>query len=184
MSRSTSFNRTNVNAFFEKYQGLLQRHEFSACRIWNMDETGVTTVQKPNKIVGACGQKQVGAITSAERGTLVTLACAAKAAGNFIPPMFIFPRLRYSEMFIHGGPPDCIRADNFSEWMTEKYFFIFKDHFIKYVKSTKEDPALVLLDNHSSHVNIAVVEKVKENNVIMLSSPPTPIAPTTCKLWT
>ncbi|CAF4890988.1 unnamed protein product [Pieris macdunnoughi] len=172
LSRATSFNRTNVNAFFEKYQGVLQRHEFSASQIWNMDETGVTTVQKPKKIVAARGQKQVGAITSAERGTLVTLACAANAAGNFIPPMFIFPRIKYSEMFIRGGPQDCIGAGNSSGWMTEKEFLIFIDHFIKHAKPTKKEPVLLLLDNHGSHVNIAVVEKAKENNVIMLSFPP------------
>ncbi|CAH2087874.1 unnamed protein product [Euphydryas editha] len=110
-SRATSFNKPNVNSFFEIYQRLLQKYQFNASRIWNIDETGVTTVQKPKKIVAARGQKQIGAITSAERGTLVTLACASNAAGNFIPPMFVFPRLKYSEMFIRGGPPDCLGAD-------------------------------------------------------------------------
>lgn len=172
LSRATSFNKTNVNSFFEIYQRLLQKYQFNASRIWNIDETGVTTVQKPKKIVAARGQKQIGAITSAERGTLVTLACASNAAGNFIPPMFVFPRLKYSEIFIRGGPPDCIGAGNSSGWMTEKEFLIFMDHFIKHAKPTKEEPILLLLDNHSSHVNIGVVEKAKENNVIMLSFPP------------
>nr|XP_053616775.1 uncharacterized protein LOC128678900 [Plodia interpunctella] len=172
MSRATSFNKTNVASFFEVYKRLLEKNQFSASRIWNIDETGVTTVQKPKKIVAARGQKQVGAITSAERGTLVTLACAANAAGNFIPPMFIFPRLKYSEMFIRGGPPDCIGAGNSSGWMTEKEFLVFMDHFIKHAKPTKEEPVLLLLDNHCSHVNIAIVEKAKENNVVMLSFPP------------
>ncbi|XP_026745200.1 uncharacterized protein LOC113506559 [Trichoplusia ni] len=75
-------------------------------------------------------------------------------------------------MFIRGGPPDCIGAGNSSGWMTEKEFLIFMDHFIKHAKPTKEEPVLLLLDNHSSHVNIGVVEKAKENNVIMLSFPP------------
>lgn len=46
LSRATSFNKTNVSAFFEIYQKLLQKYEFTASRIWNIDETGVTTVQK------------------------------------------------------------------------------------------------------------------------------------------
>lgn len=46
LSRSTSFNRTNVHAFFEKYMDVLQRYDLTPSRIWNMDETGVTTVQK------------------------------------------------------------------------------------------------------------------------------------------
>ncbi|KAF5282314.1 hypothetical protein FQR65_LT14368 [Abscondita terminalis] len=154
LSRATSFNKTN----------------FNASRIWNIDETEVTMVQKPKKIVAARSQKQIGAITSAEKGTLVTLVCASYAAGNFIPPMFVFARLKYPEMFIRGGPPYCIGAGNLSGWMTEKEFLIFMNHFIKHAKPTKEEPVLLLLDNHSSHVNIGVVEK--ENNVMMLSFPP------------
>ncbi|CAK1554972.1 unnamed protein product [Leptosia nina] len=96
-------------------------NRFDASQIWNIDETGVTTVQKPKKIVAAHGQKQIGAITSPERGTLVTLACATSAAGNLIPPMFVFPRLKYSDMFIRGGPPDCIR-DVYSWWTSRLHW--------------------------------------------------------------
>ena len=31
--------------------------------IWNMDETGITTVQKPNRIVAHSGFKQIGKLT-------------------------------------------------------------------------------------------------------------------------
>lgn len=70
-------------------------------------------------------------------------------------------------MFIRSGPADCIGAGNSSGWMTEKEFGIFIDHFIKHAKPTKEEPVLLLLDNHSSHVNIGIVEKSKKK--IMLS---------------
>lgn len=44
LSRTTSFNKPNVNSFFEIYQRLLQKCHFNASRIWNIDKTGVTTV--------------------------------------------------------------------------------------------------------------------------------------------
>ena len=53
-----------------------------------MDEKGVTTVQRPDKVVARWGRKQIGAITSAERGVLVTLALAVSASGNSIPPLY------------------------------------------------------------------------------------------------
>lgn len=108
-------------------------------------------------------------ITSAERDTLVTLACAINASGNSIPPMFVFPRLRYTDIFVRCGPPDCIGAGNSSGWMTEKEFILFLGHFIKFVKPSEQEPVLLLLDNHHSHVNISVVKKAKESHVIMLS---------------
>jgi hypothetical protein len=39
--------------------------------------------------------KQVGAMTSAERGSPVTMALAANASGNSIRPFFVFPRKNY-----------------------------------------------------------------------------------------
>ena len=51
-----------------------------------MDDTGVTTVRKPDRIIGRRGTKQIGAITSAERGTLITVVGTNSASGNSIPP--------------------------------------------------------------------------------------------------
>lgn len=172
LSRCTSFNRTNVHSFFEQYTDVLQRYNLTGSRIWNMDETGVTTVQKPKKVVAQKGLKQVGAATSAERGALITLAAAVNAIGNTIPPMFIFPRVRYNELFVASGPPESIGAGNSSGWMTEKEFLIFMEHFIKHTKPSPEEPVLLILDNHHSHVNVQVVKKAKENNIVLLSFPP------------
>jgi hypothetical protein len=41
-----------------------------------MDESGFTTVQRPFIIIARKLRKQVGALTSAERGTLVPVALA------------------------------------------------------------------------------------------------------------
>ena len=57
--------------------------------MWNLDETGVTTVQRPCKIMAEKGVKQVGSATSAERGNLVTVIHGVNAAGNSIPQMCI-----------------------------------------------------------------------------------------------
>ena len=58
--------------------------------MFNIDETGVTTVQRPTKVVAQKGIKQVGAIVSQERGQLVTVAVAVNAVGNCIPPYSYF----------------------------------------------------------------------------------------------
>ena len=171
-NRATSFNKHNIDHFFSKLGDILIKHNLPPSKIWNVDETGVLTVQKPKKIVAGKGIKQVGSIVSAERGTLVTLEMAVNAFGNTIPPMFVFPRLKYKDLFIRDGPPESIGAGNSSGWMTATEFLIYMDHFIKHVKPTPSEPVLLLLDNHSSHTNINVVEKAKANGVIMLSFPP------------
>lgn len=72
LARAFSFNKINVQKCFDNLKVILNRHSFSPGNIYNIDETGITTVQKSNKIVARKGFKQIGRITSAERGTLVT----------------------------------------------------------------------------------------------------------------
>ncbi|XP_018344908.1 PREDICTED: uncharacterized protein LOC108750148 [Trachymyrmex septentrionalis] len=95
--------------------------------IWNMDETGITTVHTPNRVVACRGMKQLGKMTSAERGTLVTVAVAVSAIGNMVLPFFIFPKVNYKNHFIQGGP---LGGDaNPSGWMKEEHFIKYCKHF-------------------------------------------------------
>jgi hypothetical protein len=172
LARATSFNRSNVGVFFQKLSDVMDRSHFSASNIFNVDETGITTVQKPNKIIARKGIKQVGALTSQERGTLVTMVIAVNACGNSVPPMFLFPRKKFFDHFIRDGPNDCIGASNGSGWMNEECFVTYINHFIRHVKPSKESPVLLLLDNHQSHLSIQLITLCKDSGIVLLSFPP------------
>lgn len=64
-----------ANLFYNNLESLYNRFHYEPQCIWNVDETGLTTVQNPGKIVAPKGIKQVRAVTSADRGVLVTLCC-------------------------------------------------------------------------------------------------------------
>ena len=172
LGRVAAFNRANVGAFFTNLETLYKRHHFQPENIWNVDETGLTTVQRPNRIVAAKGTKQVGLVTSAERGELVTLCCAVNALGNSVPPMFIIPRVRNNERFTKHGPPGCIAVAHKSGWMTRENFIVFLKHFVKHSCSSPGNPVLLLLDNHESHVSIEAVDYAKQHGIMLLSFPP------------
>ena len=127
LSRATSFNKNNVRTFFNKYASAVERDGFTPNKIWKVDETGCTAVQKSRKIVTVTGGKQVVAIVFAKRGQLITLCCAVSATGNAIPPMFIFPRVYYKDHFIkNGAPTEPIGRAHPSGWMITENFLVWK----------------------------------------------------------
>ncbi|XP_053373461.1 uncharacterized protein LOC123566172 isoform X1 [Mercenaria mercenaria] len=182
LSRSTSFNKTNVGEFYEKLITVIDKNQLKSHQIYNADETGITTVQKPRSIIATKGTKQVGAMTSGERGTLVTTCLAVSATGNMVPSMLIFPRKNFKDHFIRDGPTGCIGSANTSGWMIGEHFLEFLKHFVEHTRPISDNPVLLLLDNHHSHVHVPALNYAKRNGIIMLSFPRT--AATSCSPWT
>lgn len=91
LGRSTAFNKFNTNKFFDNLELVYGRHAFGPESIYNCDETGVTTVQRPVKVLAGKGIKQVRSMTSQEKGQLVTVCCTINAVGNTVHHSWCFP---------------------------------------------------------------------------------------------
>lgn len=131
-----------------------------------------SAIQKPDKVVSRRGIKQVGRIVSAERGTLVTVASAVSATGVAIPPMFIFPRKHFHDRFISEGPVGCAGTANPSGWMSPTHFVEFLEHFKRNTGVSPTSPALLVMDNHESHLSITGLQFCIDNGIIVLTFPP------------
>ena len=70
---------------------ILDEYKFTAQQIFNVDETGLTTVQNPGKVVTARGVRNVGSVTSAERRELVTAVYTIYGSGSVLSPCLFFP---------------------------------------------------------------------------------------------
>ncbi|CAI6372200.1 unnamed protein product [Macrosiphum euphorbiae] len=174
LSRATSFNRHNVSLFFDKLENVLKRHDCfgDGSRIYNLDETGVTTVQTPKKVIAQKGVKRLNQITSAERGVLVTVCCIINAYGHALPPVILFPRVHLKNHMINGAPPGTLGLACQSGWMNTDLFIETLLHFIKFTNSSKENPALLIMDNHESHISLSSIDLAKSNGVTILTLPP------------
>lgn len=173
-ARARGFNREAVAAFFNILEPLQEKNAFPACRVFNVDETGITTVQgRPSKVVAVKGRKQVGTLTSAERGELSTAVICMSASGAFIPPMIIIPRVRMKPQFMEGSPPGTLTVTHKSGWMQIELFDKWFDHFLKHTQASKTNPVLLILDGHKTHTqNISIIDKARNNGVTILCLPP------------
>ena len=135
MSRAVGFNRTQVGNFF----GILRKQlvvGYEKKNMWNVDESGITSVHVPRKILARCGQKQVGKITSGERGQTVTAVCSMNAAGSYAPPMLIFPRKRMQTTLMNGAPDGAIGACSDNGWINSQLFLDWLKHFVAFTNAS------------------------------------------------
>ncbi|KAL0852338.1 hypothetical protein ABMA28_000541 [Loxostege sticticalis] len=160
LNRISAFNKEEITHFYDKLGDLMEKYKFIPSNIYNADETGITTVTDPGKVLAEKEQRRVGSVTSGERGSNITVMCAMSAAGNFIPPMFIFARQRMTPLLEKDGPAGALYTNSKNGWINEELF------------PTQESPVLLILDNHSSHISLQGYNFCKENHITMLSIPP------------
>lgn len=172
IARATSFNKSNVDHFFKNYAEVQTKYNFTAHRIWNTDETGITTVLQAPKVIAETGTKGVGQCVSAERGVLVTMCGTVSASGNSIPPLYIFPRIRMKESFLYGAVPGSVGFAEKSGWMSSKLFVKLLEHIQKHTSCNQANPILLLMDNHETHATVDAISYARENGIVLLSFPP------------
>lgn len=171
-ARAIGFNRPRVNTFFEIYEETLKKYNISPTRIFNMDESALSTVHKPQKVLAHKGKKQVGAITSAERGMHITVVCCMNVIGQYVPPVLIFPRKNWKNELTDNAPMGTLGIAQETGWMTGDVFLKWLKHFATFVKPAVEDKVLLIVDGHSSHKQLDVLNYAKENGIILLCLPP------------
>lgn len=66
------------------YNRVLNSAYFPPHNIWNVDETGIVTNHKAQRLVSRRGRKQISQITGGEKGKLVTAIFAINAAGTLL----------------------------------------------------------------------------------------------------
>jgi len=130
--------------------------------IYNVDETALTTVHKPEKIWTEINLKQVGLQTSALVGCI-------NAQGGSIPPFIVFPRVHFKDSMLSGAQPGSTETAQISGWVNKEIFQQWLKHFEESTRCSLEKPALLLLDNHMSHFSNVAINYAKENGVILLT---------------
>lgn len=59
INRILGFNKVEINRFFENLEAVMIKYKFQTSNIYNVDKTGVTTVQETEKIIAPKGRNVV-----------------------------------------------------------------------------------------------------------------------------
>lgn len=173
LARAAAFTKENCQTFFDLLRDLMNHHHFEAHQIYNVDETGVSTV--PNrlpKVLSQRGKRTVSKVVSGERGVTTTLVCSMNAAGNFIPPVIIFRRKRLKAELTDGAPAGSLVLCSDSGYMNSDLFPEYLQHFCRHTRPSSNQPILLILDNHVSHLSLQGVEYCNANHIHLLTLPP------------
>ena len=160
-----------ISAWYGDFHKFLEEHSLvnKAGYIWNADEAGFPLCATSGKVVSIHNCKDVYAIT-ADTKEQITCLCAVSASGEFIPPMHIFAgmRFKYNPMlncvdgaYFGHSPTGWISAELFYGWIA--------NHFAKRVTVR---PVVLLVDGHTSHIDLHTSIFCQENNILLYCLPP------------
>ena len=170
--RALCSNKDTIMDFFVKLGTIYGRLNLISkpMQIYNCDESGVTVVFKPNKVVAELGKRNVYAISAAERGKTHTVLSCVSASGFMLPPMMVYPRKTcVPDKFKEGAIPNTLFGNSESGWINSKLFLEWFAFFIKNIPPVR--PVLLVQDGHSSHISIELVEMARANDVTLLCLP-------------
>ena len=170
-SRAACANEEIVRDYFAKLAAVCARLNIltKPMQLFNMDETGLSIVHKPGRVVAQLGRRNVWAITSAEKGKTHTILTCVSASGYALPPFMIYPRKRITDNLKVGALPGTSFHCSDSGWVNGELFVEWLKFFIKMIPPFR--PVLLLLDGHASHISIEVIELARSNDIHMLCLP-------------
>ena len=173
--RMKCLNRQVITQYFNDLEKLIVNLGLTSKPnlIWNMDENNVSITHKPSKVLAQKGARNIPGRVSDCRESVSVLACIG-AAGQEVPPMAI----------VKGKTPKVLNAYNTAEgvwgskytyqeraWMEDALGELwFREHFLKFCGP--ERPQLILLDSHSSHETLGLLEAARANNIAIFAFPP------------
>lgn len=102
----------------------------------------------------------------------MTTCAIVCASGQCLPPVLIFPRKNFKDYMLTGAQTGALGLAYPTGWMNAELFVEVMKHFIKHTSASPENPALLLMDNHESHLSIEALDLAKQSGVTVLTLHP------------
>ena len=170
ISRASACSKERLTRWYRAFEQFLKANGVKdPDQVWNADETGCPLCPKSGRVLALCGAKDVYQVTGNSKEQVTTL-CAISAAGNFVPPMHIFAGKRFKVDPMDGCVSNAYFGKSQKGWITTELFYQWlTEHFIKYAAAVR--PLVLLVDGHSSHIDVNTSKFCKENRILLYCLP-------------
>ncbi|XP_063401995.1 uncharacterized protein LOC134686219 [Mytilus trossulus] len=159
---------SNVEKYFASLKEVVLKYNLQdkPHLIFNVDEKGITLNHKPPNVVSGI-ECNTSSVTSGRSSTTTILGCGS-ASGFAVPPYFVFEGKRMNNELMNGAITGAVGAVSDSGWSNTNIFRQYlTDHFLKYIPGRNNDNVLLLLDGHTSHVAVDIIEWAQEHHIII-----------------
>ncbi|XP_052261011.1 uncharacterized protein LOC127865157 [Dreissena polymorpha] len=172
-ARAKMASRETISNFYHNLKETLTKYEMTdkPHLIYNIDEKGVTVYHKPPFIVA--GADYCPSSVTSGKGQTITIIGCGNAAGQAIPPFYIFPGQRMKPDLLNGAAPGSNGTVSETGWSNGCVFRSYlEQHFLKFTPLSSDQKKLLILDGHKSHVSVGLTEWALEHNIIIFVLPP------------
>ncbi|XP_069110174.1 tigger transposable element-derived protein 6-like [Argopecten irradians] len=141
--------------------------------VWNADETGKQFEHSPSNVCTKKGTRTLQSRTSNSRENVTILACI-NATGKAMPPLCVAKgktRKCLQTFNTVDAPEGTLWTYQNKAWMCD----ILGDEWFTNVflkNCGPERPQLLIMDSHSSHEVLSLLEKAKQENIHIMALPP------------
>ena len=159
----------NVEKYFESLEEDINKYglQNKPHLIFNVNEKGLTSNHKPSNVVSGIEWHTTSAVTSGKSSTTTAIGCG-NASRFAVPPYFVFKSKRMMDDLINGAMPGAAGTVSETGWSNTKVFKQYlSNHFLNFIPGRNDDPVLLLLDGHKSHVAVDIIEWAQERSIIL-----------------
>lgn len=164
-------NTTVINNHFQllekclKDMGIMDKPD----SIYNVDETGFSKMDKREKVLTERSRKHTYA-RSVSSTCHITANICVSADGHVLPTFLIFENSFPSGSYRDGVPRDWLFGTSPNGYMDGELFYKWFESV--FLPNVHKRPALLVLDNHESHLTLKLLQRAKSENVELYGLPP------------
>ena len=133
-------------------------------RIYNADESGFPLCPKQGKVLAMRGSSVVYHFPNSDKSQLTVLACCS-ANAIYLPPMIVYQGVRFHYNPLEGFE-NAVMGRSENGWMDSYLFYTWITETFHPSVQVKR-PILLLVDGHSTHINLETSEFCRENGIVL-----------------